>query len=58
MTVASVLREAHDIMNTAFIEWIGQDRNTAMEDLQYLWGMNDLAEKLIQRMEEEEKDDC
>lgn len=56
MTVASILREAHDIMNTAFSEWIGQDRNTAMEDLQYLWGVHDLAEKLIQRMEEEESE--
>lgn len=56
ITIGAVLRAEHDIIGAAFSEWIGRDRNTTMEDLQYLWGVHDLSEKLIQRMEAEESE--
>lgn len=58
MKVADILRAEHDIMDRAFCEWIGQSREASREDVNYLWGVHDLAEKLICLMEAEEKYDC
>ncbi|MBO5740777.1 MAG: hypothetical protein J6R54_02180 [Bacteroidaceae bacterium] len=58
MKVADILRAEHDIMDRAFCEWIGEDKDSAMSDIQYLWGVHDFAEKLICLMEAEGNDDC
>ncbi len=52
-----VLRAAHDLMQEATGEWVGMDRNTAMEDINYLTGIIDLTAKLLTIINAEGEDD-
>ena len=54
-SVEEVLRAEHEVMNQAFSDWIGQTDKPG-EDLQYLWGIHDMAEKLVKMMTEDETD--
>lgn len=55
VTLGGVLRAEHEVMNQAFSDWIGQTDKPG-EDLQYLWGIHDMAEKLVKMMTEDETD--
>ena len=50
MTVGGVLRAEHEVMNQAFTDWIGQTDKPG-EVLQYLWGIHDLASRIIAQLE-------
>ena len=50
MTVDGVLRAEHEVMDQAFTDWIGQTDKPG-EDLQYLWGIHDLASRIIAQLE-------
>ena len=50
VTVGGVLRAEHEVMNQAFSDWIGQTDKPG-EDLQYLWGIHDLAQRIIAQLE-------
>lgn len=52
-----VLRAAHDLMQEAMGEWIGMDRNAAMEEVNYLTGIIDLTAKLLTIIDAEDEDD-
>ena len=43
-----VYRAEHEVMHKAFAEWVGMDKETILADLQYLWGVHDLATKLAE----------
>lgn len=49
-SVEDVLRAEHEVMNQAFSDWIGQTDKPG-EDLQYLWGIHDLASRIIAQSE-------
>ena len=38
-------------MHEAMCEWVGMDREHAMEDLNYLMGIHDFAQRAIEAME-------
>ena len=42
----------HQIMEGAFGEWCGFDRERAMEDINYLQGVHDAVEKGLRALEE------
>ena len=50
ITLDGILRAEHDVLQTAFDEWLGQS-DKPMEDLQYVWGVHDMANELIKRLE-------
>lgn len=53
INVGGVLRAEHEVMHTAFTEWVGENRENAMEDVQYLWGVHDMAHKILTMLEED-----
>lgn len=54
-TKEDILMFAHSAMGDAFSDWIGTEPKTAREDLWYLWGVFDLADRML--MELEKRDD-
>ena len=50
ITLDGILRAEHEVINTALDEWLGQG-DKPMEDLQYVWGVHDMAHKLIETLE-------
>lgn len=46
-----VLRLEHEIMHEALCEWAGMDRERAMEDLNYLEGVHDFAQRALDALE-------
>lgn len=50
ITLDGILRAEHDVLQTAFDEWLGQS-DKPMEDLQYVWGVHDMAHRLIDKLE-------
>lgn len=42
-----VLAAEHDILHDAFAEYLGVDDNKAWADLQYVWGVHDMASRVI-----------
>ena len=53
-----ILGAEHDVIQTAFDEWLGQS-DKPMEDLEYVWGVHDMAHKLIKVLEGKNGDgDC
>ena len=50
ITLDGILMVEHDVIQTAFDEWLGQS-DKPMEDLQYVWGVHDMAHELIKRLE-------
>ena len=55
MNKCDVLLAAHRVAHVALTEWVGMDKNDASADIQYLWGIHDLAEELINRLDGEEE---
>lgn len=53
ITVGGILKAEHEVMHEAFTEWVGLDNERADRDLQYLWGIHDLADKLIKELTED-----
>ena len=41
----------HSLMHEAMCEWVGMVREHAMEDLNYLMGIHDFAQRAIEAME-------
>ena len=50
VTLGGVLRAEHDVLHQAFGEWLGQS-DRPMEDLEYVWGVHDMANKMIELLE-------
>lgn len=50
-----VLLAAHRVSHAALTEWVGMNKEDASADIQYLWGIHDLAEELLNRCECVEK---
>lgn len=50
INIGGILRAEHDLMHEALTEWVGLDNDHADRDLQYLWGIHDLADKLIKEL--------
>ena len=55
MNKCDVLLAAHRVSHAALTEWVGLNKDDASADLQYLWGIHDLAEELINRLDGEEE---
>ena len=53
LTVGAILRAEHDTLKVAFDEWLGQGDKPG-EDLMYIMGEFDLADKLINTMENDD----
>ena len=49
ITIDGILRAEHDTLRQAFDEWLWQS-DKPMEDLQYVWGVHDMANKLIEML--------
>lgn len=47
ITELEILRAEHEILHEANVEWLGLNRETAMDDVQYVSGVVDLATKLL-----------
>ena len=41
----------HNLMHEAMCEWVGINREQAMEDINYLQGVHDFAQKVVEKME-------
>lgn len=54
VTLNDVLRMEHDVLHDALNEWCGMNDDKAMEDLQYLCGVHDMAHKLIEKLVDED----
>ena len=55
MNKCDVLLAAHRFSHAALMEWIGMNKDDASADIQYLLGIHDLAEELINRLDGEEE---
>ena len=51
ITLDVVLRAEHDVLHDAMTEWCGVVDDKAKEDLQYLFGVHDMADALIKSLE-------
>ena len=51
ITLAGVLRAEHDVLHDALTEWCGMVKERANEDLQYVFGVHDMAHRLITELE-------
>lgn len=47
-----ILKAEHDVMHEALTTWVGLKDNDSAEDIQYLWGVHDLAHNLLKELEE------
>ena len=52
-----VLYLEHNIMHEAMCEWVGVDREHAMEDLNYLQGVHDFAHGAVEALKRGEDDE-
>lgn len=50
INIGDVLMAEHEVMHEALTEWVGLNTEHADRDLQYLWGIHDLADKLIKEL--------
>ena len=50
VTLDGILRAEHDVLHEAFGDWLGTT-DRPMEDLQYVWGVHDMAQRLIDTLE-------
>lgn len=55
MNELDILRAEHDVMHNAISDWIGMNNDSAKEDLQYLIGIHNMADKLIEAVVAESK---
>ena len=55
MKKCDVLLAAHRVSHATLTEWVGMNKDDASADIQYLWGIHDLAEELLNRLDGEEK---
>ena len=51
ITLGGILRAEHDVLHDAMTEWCGMVDDKAKEDLQYLFGVHDMADALIKALE-------
>ncbi len=52
-----ILYLEHKIINEAMCEWIGMDREHAIEDINYLQGVHDFAHRAVEALESDETDE-
>ena len=58
ITLDGILRAEHDVLHTAFDEWLAMGDKTS-EDLYWIMGVHDMAHKLIDKLENKNGDgDC
>lgn len=51
ITLDGILRAEHDVLHDALTEWCGIVKDGANEDLQYVMGVHDMADALIEKLE-------
>ena len=51
ITLDGILKAEHDVLHDAMTEWCGMVDDKAKEDLQYLFGVHDMADALVKVLE-------